>query len=549
MILKFQLCFVCLFQALVLNAQIEIPRYSVYELSFQGATYSITDNPVRDIYLITTWQHISTDSTLKIYGFFDGNGEGNSEGNIFKVRFCPTQTGVWKLTDVESNDELLNNLKEGLTFNCVYSDLKGFWFPDPKSHNRWYQRSNGEHPYIIGNTFYTFLSEYHKGKPSGGNIKSDVLGNAAYLNKLRFAVTGDIFPNPIEKPFIDNEGKPTDNANYSHRPNVKWFKERVDLTVNLCYEKDVIADIILNGPDSEMSRTALMPKANNEDFTPYIKYIAARYGSFPNVWICLSNEYDIKEPRISAQKVVEIGEYMKEVLPYSTPLSVHGDQGNWKNQLNIANWNDHIIIQNKIKYLNTAADYNNLNYWIGGAKPVFNDELAYEGNGDRWTEEDVLEAVLGAFIGGGYASSGYKPARKEGHYFAGNFNPKDHTAIDNLLWFRQAIDQNIKFWKMQPTYITEATYKDDVDASRSSIFYQLDKDFRVIEWEEHQYVLATNKAKEHILAYLTEGEWEVKLFDVIAKKEKLIGENLSGIFEFESPNSRSAFFVFTKVED
>ena len=90
--------------------------------------------------------------------------------------------------------------------------------------------------------------------------------------------------------------------------------------------------------------------------------------------------------------------------------------------------------------MDKAADCNNLNYWIGGKKPVINDELAYEGKGDGWTEEDVIGAVLGAFIGGGYASTGYKSGAKIGHYFTGNFDASEHSASDNLLYLRNIIN-------------------------------------------------------------------------------------------------------------
>ncbi len=537
---------VCLLQVFICQGQLVTPLYGVREIRFKGSDYMATDNPVRDIVLLTTWRYESGDPEIKIYGFYDGNGEGKAGGNVFKTRFCPTKTGLWELIKVTSNDEKLDGQNEGLKIRCVDSENKGFWETDAKKGNRWYKRSDGSHPYFIGNTFYSFLSEYINGKPTGGSIKKDVIGNSKYMNKLRFAVTGDIYPNPKVKPFLDNEGEETDDGAFSYRPNPKWFSERVDLAVRLCYEQDVIADIILNGPDSENARNALHPGGNDFNYTPYLRYIAARYGSYPNVWICLSNEFNIRKPKFTAEEIVTIGSEMKEFLPYTTPISVHGDQGEWNEKLNKGDWNDHIIIQNKIKYLDNAADFNLLNYWIGNRKPVINDELAYEGKGDGWSEEDVIEAVLGAFMGGGYASSGYKPFGKGGHYFAGNFSPEEYTAADNLLWFRQVIDQHIDFWEMKPAFVTDATYKKGVGSSRSSIFYQMDKDSRAMEWPGHQYVLACNKAKDHILAYLPEGDWEISMFDLIAKKHNLLAANARGVFEFSAPDSRAVLFVFRR---
>jgi hypothetical protein len=390
------------------SSQIKVELYDVYEVDFNGENYQTKDNPVRDIELVTTWQHEPEGIQIRIYGFYDGDGKGGNEGDCFKVRFCPVKTGKWVLKSVESNDRKLVRQHEGLELYSVDSPNKGFWEVDENSNGgRWYKRSDGSHEYIVGNTLYTFLSETFKGKPTGGSIEKDVLGNAKYYNKLRFALTGDLFPHPTFKPFLDIKGNPTDDGNYSYRPNPTWFHNRVDLAVRLSFEEDMIADLILNGPDSENGRSNLNAGKNNGDYSPWLRYIAARYCSYPNVWLCLSNEYDIRKPSYLKTKVVQVGSDMKKILAYPTPLSVHGNNGNWNDQLN-GNWHDHIIVQNKIKKMDKAADCNNLNYWIGGKKPVVNDELAYEGEGDGWSGEDVIGAILGSFVGGGYASTGYK---------------------------------------------------------------------------------------------------------------------------------------------
>jgi len=51
-----------------------------------------------------------------------------------------------------------------------------------------------------------------------------------------------------------------------------------------------IADLILAGPDSPESRTALNAKNNAGDATPFLRYIAVRYGSYPVVWLCLCDQ-------------------------------------------------------------------------------------------------------------------------------------------------------------------------------------------------------------------------------------------------------------------
>jgi hypothetical protein len=321
----------------------------------------------------------------------------------------------------------------------------------------------------------------------------------------------------------------------------------VDKAVQLCYERDVIADLILNGPDTEKGRSNLTPLKNKGDFTPWIKYIAARYGSYPNVWICLSNEYDIRNPSYLPEQIVRIGTTMKNYLPYPTPLSIHANNGNWNNNLN-NNWCDHIIIQNKIKNLNRAAEYNQLNHYIGGGKPVINDELAYEGSGDGWTEEDVTEAMLGAFIGGGYGSTGYKSGNKIGHYLAGNFNAEEHASSDNLTYLREVLDARISFWKMAPDVFTSISYKEQFGSGASSIFHNIDPAFCSMQWPGHEYLLATNKKKDKIIIHLPEGEFSISSFDFIGKKEQILALRAKEKITISSPESRAGLILVKRTE-
>lgn len=512
--------------------------FKVHEIPFKGRHYGIGDNPVRDITLVTEWRHETTKWPIKVYGYFDGDGNGGIEGNVFKVRFCPTGIGEWTLESVISNDSTLHGQNEGLKLWATTSEHPGFWISDSKSAgNRWYRRTNGTHPYIVGNTMYTFVSGHDGIRAKAKGIKEDILANAPYFNKIRFAVTGDLFPHPSDKPFLDHSGKPTDDGNYSHRPNPEWFSNRIDLAVQTMYGKDIIADMILNGPDSYHGRSLLKPKQNAGDPTPFLRYIAARYGSYPNVWICLSNEYDIREPNYSPEEIKKLGFIMKEMLTYDTPLSVHRDQQKWHPDLNsIYDWNDHIIFQNKIKYLAMSADKMDLNYWIGQRKPIFNDELAYEGKGDGWLEEDVLEAFLGAFLGGGYASTGYKSALKRGHYFSGDFNASEHSAADNLQWFRQIIDENVNFWEMEP-FTTLFTWDWGL---QMDIFSNISYDTRLLANRGNEYAIGFNTEHKDIKVDLPPGYWRVVLYDIVGKVQTELGNDVSGKFSFDIPDSRAS---------
>lgn len=512
--------------------------YSVVELSFTGPSLGTSSTPAKDVDFWVRFRHESGSPEYKIHGYWDGDGAGGASGNVFKVRFCPTKTGRWDLLEVYSNRAELLNEKEGDFVTATASTRKGFWIKDSSSPGqRWYKRSDGSHAYIFGNTHYSFLSERHDTGATGSTIAADVNANAAYFNKLRFSIHGDRYPHPTERPFLDNAGAGTENGDYSHRPNPVWWHRRVDTAVKTAFGKDLIADLILAGPDSVNARATLRASANGGDNKPYLKYIAARYGSYPNVWLCFCNEYDIKTPLYSNAQVIAAGQALRGFLPYPVPLSIHAAPNDWDSGLNSSPaWHDHYILQSKIKDLSDASDNMSANHpRAGGNAPGINDELGYQGAGDGFTEGDILEGHLGAFLGGGYGSTGEKYGSKLGQYFWGDFDAAVHTAADNLLWLRQRIDANVAFWNLAPTSVA------------SSIFGNTDAGYRVLQESGNEIVLGTDVARAGVTATLPAGTWQVKGFDVIAKSETLLSSTASGTYVFNAPASRANFFHFKKT--
>jgi len=516
--------------------------YSVVELSFVGPRQRPRDIPARNMDFWVRFRHESGTPEYKIHGFWDGDGKGGTSGNIFKMRLCPTKTGRWDLVEVHSNKPQLRGQKQGDYITVTASDHPGFWIVDDDSPGgRWYKRSDGSHPYIFGNTQYTFLSGYEAGgKPSGNDIAEDIIGNAEYFKKLRFTPYGDRYVNPKEKPFFDDQGELSDSGDDCQRPNPRWFHQRVDLAVQTAWEHDLIADLILCGPDTEESRAVLRAAHNDGDpepYLPYLKYIAARYGSYPNVWMCLCNEYEIKKPKYSEEQIARCGRIIRQYLPYPTPLSVHSHPRTlWSANFDkLPDWYDHMIIQKKIRNLPDSANViQQARRKPNGGKrnvPTVNDELSYEGKGDKHSEHDTIESHLGVFLGGAYGTTGEKPGNKLGQYFRGRFDPTEHTSADNLKYLREIIDEHITFWKMTPDLST---------------FSNLHENFRGLAWSGREYVLGTDKAHKNIVANLAAGTWTVKRYDIISKQEKTLSESASGRFTFDAPKSRAVMFHFKK---
>jgi hypothetical protein len=223
-------------------------------------------------------------------------------------------------------------------------------------------------------------------------------------------------------------------------------------------------------------------------------------------------------------------------------MSIHAKPRDWYTELNTTPpWHDHVIIQEKIKTLPVAADWVSRNHALGGHVPVIDDELAYEGAGDGWSEADVIESHLGAFLGGGYGTTGHKPGNKQGHYFWGNFKPSEHRAADNLAWLRKVIDENVTFWRMVPAHGPDAGGK------ALSIFANLRPGFRAMEWPGNEYVLGTNQAQKGVQADLPAGTWRITIYEVIGKQRSVLSEEAAGRFTFDAPDSRAVLVHVQRV--
>ncbi len=204
-----------------------VEQYHVIELSLTGPHCGPTYVPARDVHLGVAFRHESGSPTIRVAALFDGDGRGGNAGNVFKVRFCPPYAGTWTVVEIRSNVATPRGVRVGDKLTCTPSSHPGFWIAD----GRWYRRSDGSHPCIVGNTHYTFLSRRRSSRdPRGVAIDKtpveSIRGNARFYKKLRFSLTGGRYPDPSLKPFLDDRGQQTDDGRFSFRPNPAWFRAR-----------------------------------------------------------------------------------------------------------------------------------------------------------------------------------------------------------------------------------------------------------------------------------------------------------------------------------
>ncbi len=498
--------------------------YSVFQIEFTGTSQTPSDKPSINVDFDVLLRHESGAPQYRILGFWDGDGAGGTTGGAYKVRFTPTAPGRWDLVEVNSSDVQLQGQKQGDHVSAIASGLHGFWQANPaQAGGRWFQRSDGTYQYIIGNTHYDFLSQPNGVEATAASIAEDVEQTALRFNKLRFVLRMFRTENrsSVLRPFMSGNNQ---SDSESDQPNPQFYSERVDVAVERCQALDIICDLVMGGTTGDQV----------VDKEGYYRYIAARYGSYPNVWITLSQEWD---EQVDAAHEFDIGTAIRALLPYPTPVSTHALDSVWDSGLN-GPWHTHGIVQNLAGDLSEAADRIGVEYQaVGTGKPIVNEEVGYDPGAQ--SENEVIETTLGVFAGGGYATTGNKIASKQGAYFWGHTSLGDtiveHPSADNLQWLRERIDADISFWEMAPP-------------AGASIFSTSDADARVLEWPQEQYLLFTD-TRSSVTVALPTGQWDVISYDVIAMTSTQLGLGLSGSIGIDTPDSVAAMVLVRRADD
>lgn len=497
--------------------------YEVVEVDFAGPVQTPQDTPARDISLSATFAHDSGE-TVTIPGFWDGDGQGGDSGDVFRIRFTPTQPGTWTMTEVTSNAEELDGQRRGLVIDARGEPASpGFWLVDDDSaERRWFRRSDGSHPFWYGNTMYHVLSRHGEQPSTPETIARDAAASARYFGKLRFHVAEGNNPHPDADPFFAPSGEPSADGADSERPSPSWFTQRVDTAVEALAASDAIADLILVGPNEPQGRTLL--KGGPDEAEPFLRYIVARYGSYPNVWITLGNEMtaEMRGTAYPPEEVVALGRQLQDMLPYPTPLTVHVNA--WERGLNSdPPWYTHMAPWSKETTIAAAADDVIEQRRRGARLPIVNDEQSYQGEGDGHSEEDNVAAHVGALVGGAYASGGEKPGWGRGQYRNGDFDADTHSAADNLAWVAGQVNEHVQFWRLRPL--------DDVDGVDG-----LEDSDRVLGQPGREYVIATGGARD-LQIDLPAGQWTVRRLDAMAMTDEVVEEGASGSLQVATADS------------
>jgi hypothetical protein len=341
-------------------------------------------NPFDDVRLAAEFQH--GDTRIRVSGFYDGEG-------IYRIRFSPPELGAWTWR-TQSNAAVLNG-RSG-AFKCVA--------PGANNHGPVHVTPDGYHfAYADGKPFRQIgTTAYSWAQQSDAKCEQTLATlRTSPFNKMRMCV----FPN-VPAQFVDPFARTGPGLRDwdPARPDPAYFR-RFEDRIRRLREIGVEADVILFHPYDPKRGYSDMKRADDER---YLRYAAARFGAFRNVWGSLGNEYDLIKTK-SVEDWDHLFQFLAAEDPYSRLRSIHQLYSYYDAR---KPWVTHASVQNNAAVTGDVPAQLHRSF---AEKAVIFDEVAYEGNIEqRWgwlKPEELVERFWWGTIAGTYVghSETYEP--------------------------------------------------------------------------------------------------------------------------------------------
>ncbi len=250
----------------------------------------------------------STGTTMTMPGFWDGAAD-------WKVRFAPTECGIWDYATKTTGDDIgINDIKGTIACNAYKGDKDiykhGFVKTDPEK--RYFVYADGTPFFYLGDTHWNMVTEeFDKAGPNAGDIQTD--SHFKYIVDRRVEQGFTVYQSePIGFTYNVTDGKISASDVKGFQIFDKYFK--------------YIADAGLVHANAQLVFPSNVNEKFNENLEELTRYWIARYGAYPVMWT-LGQEVDDaanmgKFPMLSLVYVNMIS-IINEIDPYKSPASAH----------------------------------------------------------------------------------------------------------------------------------------------------------------------------------------------------------------------------------
>jgi hypothetical protein len=416
-----------------------VQKWAVHEVRLETARDH--DNPYLQAAVTATFTGPGG-VTRTVDGFWDG-------GRTFVVRFAPTAEGTWTYR-TRSADAGLDGRTGALRVTPPPPGRHGFVRRDAEHPYAWVY-DDGTRYFMLGTTYYQLVST----ALAGDRWRTSVDSVAAYgVTKVRLRVNQKqcekpgINPNPCSSPYGAG-GADHDQLNVAH------FRA-ADRVIAHMDARGVVADLMpfdssdpFYGTDAQDER--------------YLRYVLARYGAYPNVIWCLTNEYMAARVK-SVDFWNRMGMLVRAADPffargaYLRPLSIHccgSNTGGDSRKFFFYDqpWPVHVILQES-RRLPGDVMQQSIVANLGHRMPVVDDEFGYMGDAlGAWGRQgyDPAEhrrALWAIYAAGGSASTGDKFEYADGRpYHSGFWHSRpEYGDLKRLADFFTT--KGVAYWRM-----------------------------------------------------------------------------------------------------
>jgi Protein of unknown function (DUF4038)/Domain of unknown function (DUF5060)/Putative collagen-binding domain of a collagenase len=427
---------------------------------------------------------------IKRPAFWDG-------GNVWKIRFAPTATGVWKMITIcsDSSNKGLHKIQQSITCKkyAGNADVYKHGFLKVSDNKRYFVYADGTPFFYLGDTHWIFIHE----RFNSSNVKG-IPSQFKYIVDKRVAQGFTVYQSEaIQHPHGQNTSDGGGNHSGKDEEAYCNFRDGFDENDlagfrNIDRKFKYIADKGMVNANSSICWAldpAEFPASYSEKYMYQLsRYWTARYGAYPVMWK-IGQEIDKnmykKYDSVSINKWFAVGKAIDDNDGYHHPLTAHMENtshtranDSWWSDKTYHNWwgiqwqagiNDDLFSVAKNFWNNTST------------KPSVLYESAYEG---FWTDaKGAREAGYKAFQNGmygyGYGANGVwndlyskKPPDYGTDYempvrYLSWFDGANLPGAQQLTHFKKFYTA-LNWWKLMPRF-DDTTWSTFVDKNQSFI--------------------------------------------------------------------------------
>lgn len=461
----------------VLGANFTTPCWHPIEIELQSATnYS---NPYTDVNDFTGTFVSPTGVSMIMPGFWDG-------GQTWRLRFAPNLVGIWTYRTNGSDPNL--NQQTGYIQCTPYSGSLAIYqhgFIKAKPNDRYLIYDDGTPFYWLGDTHWSGFSIAERlNQSNDARFISMFKGLVDRRVEQGFTVwKAETFANNNEQGNPPaNEGGPAWNNNQFFINLNPAFWQNIDERMNYLSSKGMVVSFA-QGIGRSMKDASV-----EFDHKRLARYILARYGAYPTVWIT-AQEYDDTYAGACGPCWANVSAYTYDLDPYKRANSMHNAATN-RIAYHDQTWYGFVTLQQAHNRVNSFT------YWLEQynavpARPILEDEANYEdiipsyGGGTvtpKWkTRQSAWQSQIAGTFGFTYGAQGiwwgcYTTQDPNGNCGSGSDARAWNTAIDfpvgeqmsfmakfwtSFQWWTLSPDQSSILWNSAPSDTQQPFQKSD----------------------------------------------------------------------------------------